>query len=176
MCNVCAQKSRASLHNLKTVVFIQHFDLSQKWLVHKGQEGLLVLWPKSATGTFLALGHSHRWQPFWSPGKCNKAALPHVAFVGFKIRSPFYVSKRYKRQPWVLYLSGHVLTQPRALDSQKIQAQASFSIFTDFIFSLFNVSKTSASSCSPNPINIDPFNDRTASRSMDYEMVSFSPS
>lgn len=72
MCNVCAQKSRASLHNLKAVVFIQHFDLSQKWLVHKGQEGLLVLWPKSATGTFLALGHSHRWQPFWSPGKCKK--------------------------------------------------------------------------------------------------------
>ena len=54
----------------------------------------------------------------------------------------------------VLCLSGHVLTQRRAPDSQKIQTQVSFSIFTDFIFSLFNVSKASASSCFPNPINM----------------------
>lgn len=52
MCNEHEQKSRASLHNLKTVVFIQHFDLSQKWLVHKGQEGLLYFGQNQPQGLF----------------------------------------------------------------------------------------------------------------------------
>lgn len=103
---------------------------------------------KTSCSYFSGPGTLPQLTAFWSPGKCNKATPPNVTLVGSKswghdmtIRDTRGSNKFFTFRVMSWY-------------PQKIQRQST-PLFSRILSpTLFNVSKTSASSFSPNPINM----------------------